>query len=89
MPFSILVLKMDRDTRLEWPEYLCENEQNFGISLGCCSGAYVLLIPEKNQSSKISCYCPFKSSVTSGGIHHCKKLRLLRETQCYHEYPFM
>ena len=41
-------------------EYLCENENIFKNILGYCSRAQVLLIYAKNQSSKISCYSPFK-----------------------------
>jgi len=41
-------------------KYLRKNENIFENILGGYSRAYVLLIHEKNQSSKISCYCPFK-----------------------------
>ena len=40
-------------------EYLSENEN----ILGYCSRAQVLSIYAKNQSSKISCYSPFKDTV--------------------------
>ena len=40
--------------------YLHENKNIFENILGYCSGAQVLSIHVKNQSSKISCYSPFK-----------------------------
>ena len=44
-------------------EYLRKNEKIFENILGGYSRAYVLMIHEKNQSSKISCYCPFNLCV--------------------------
>ena len=41
-------------------EYLRENENIFENNLGYCSRAQVLSVYAKNQSSKISCYSPFK-----------------------------
>ena len=41
-------------------EYLRENENIFENILGYCSRVQVLSIYAKNQSSKISCYSPFK-----------------------------
>ncbi len=41
-------------------EYLCENKNIFENILGYCSRAQVLSIYAKNQSSKITCYSPFK-----------------------------
>jgi hypothetical protein len=41
-------------------EYLVEFETEFENILGHESGAQVGSIREKNQRSKISCYCPFK-----------------------------
>ena len=41
-------------------EYLRNKKYIFENILGCCPGAFKLLICEKkNQSSKISCTCPF------------------------------
>ena len=44
-------------------EYLCEKENILENILGYCSRAQVLSIYAKNQSSKISCYSPFKRLV--------------------------
>jgi len=41
-------------------EYLVENENIFKNILGYCSRAQEMSIYAKNQSSKISCYSPFK-----------------------------
>jgi len=43
-------------------EYLCENKIFFKNIFGGYSSFYVLLIYVKNQSLKISCYCPFKEN---------------------------
>ena len=47
-------------------KYLQENENIFKNILGCCS--VVLLIHEKNQSSKISCSLPFKKGSVLGRL---------------------
>ncbi len=44
-------------------EYLGENQNIFEDILGCESRKQVLWIHEKNQTSKISCYCPFKAFI--------------------------
>ncbi len=41
-------------------EYLREIETEFKDSLRCESGAHMGSINERNQRTKISCYCPFK-----------------------------
>jgi hypothetical protein len=41
-------------------EYLCEFSNKFETALMVYSKAWGKLIHEKNQESKISCYCPFK-----------------------------
>ena len=48
--------------RVYGPESKTEFAKNRETVLGCESGAKVLLIHEKNQSLKISCYCPFKAA---------------------------
>ena len=47
-------------------EYLRKNKNIFENILGYCSRAQVLSIHAKNQSSKISCYSPFKQHTLSG-----------------------
>ena len=50
-------------------EYLCENENIFKNILGYCSRAQELSINAKNQTSKISCYSPFKERFFVTGLH--------------------
>ena len=66
-------------------------------------GVMTPMAPSKNTVSAFSMMKPCKdlrfglcssiisefSTFASGGIHHCKTLRLLRVTQGYPEYSFM
>ncbi len=45
-------------------KYLREFETEFEIILECESGAHMRSIHEKNRGKKISCYCPFKGSIS-------------------------
>jgi hypothetical protein len=62
-------------------EYLGEFITEFENILGYESGAQMGLIDEKNQRSKISCYCPFKKKTgcpknTMNIVHHFADVKI-------------
>jgi hypothetical protein len=77
-------------------EYLGEIETEFENILGQESGGQVVSIHEKNQRSKISCYCPFKATncklpnIVGGPLGNAPTgcWRLLGQCQMGFAHPF-
>ena len=62
--FRVTILRNSATSGYGYPEITTKKKQLFFENFsGDYSRAYVQLIHEKNQSSKISCYCPFNNSM--------------------------